>query len=171
MKSNIALIGFMATGKTTIGRMLAERLNKNFIELDKLIEEKAGKPIPKIFSEDGEIRFRELEMSVCKEMSNKTDLVISTGGGVILNKLNIDYLKISSEIILLEASPEEILGRIMKEGKEKRPMIDKPDPKGEMMKLLEFRAPFYAAATNLKITTTGKSIGQIVDDILNIIPK
>lgn len=171
MKSNIALIGFMATGKTTIGRLLAEKLNKKFVELDKLIEEKAGKSIPSIFSEDGEIRFREIEMSVCKDMTTQHDLVISTGGGVVLNKLNIDYLKITSEIVLLEASSDEILERIMKEGKDKRPMVNKPDLKGEIRRLLDFRAPFYVAATNLRITTTNKTISQIIEEIINIIPK
>ena len=107
-KNSIALIGFMATGKTSVGKKLAENLGKDytFIEMDKMIVEKAGKSIPEIFTDDGEIRFREYEIAVCKEVSNYDNVIISCGGGVVLNKINIDYLKKNCYIILLEASIE-----------------------------------------------------------------
>jgi shikimate kinase len=164
-KSNIALVGFMGTGKSTIGKLLAEKLQKKFVEMDALIVEKAGRSIPEIFSES-EITFREYEMSICKDVSQQKNLVISTGGGVILNKLNIDYLKLSSEVVLLSASADEIFQRIMKEGKEKRPLLNKPNPKGEIDALLQFRKPFYEAATDIRIETDGKPINDIVEEII-----
>ncbi len=159
----------MATGKTTIGKELAHRLNKEFHEMDSLIEEMAGKSVPAIFKEDGEIRFREYEMAVCKEIASKKNSVISCGGGVIMNKLNIDYLKLSSEIILLEASPKVIYMRAMAEGKEKRPKIDTEDPMDEITRLFEFRKPFYVAASEKRVNTDHKTTDQIIDEILTLI--
>jgi shikimate kinase len=166
-RNSIALIGFMATGKTSVGRILADQFGKNykFIEMDDLIVEKAGKSIPDIFKEDGEIRFRELEMAVCKEVSNLDYVVISCGGGVVLNKLNIDYLKQNCIIILLKATAEEIYDRAMKDGQETRPVINKEDPKAEIDKVLQFRKPFYAAAAEISIETTGKNFKEIVHEI------
>lgn len=167
-KSNIALIGFMGTGKTVIGAKLAQELGKYFIELDDLIVEKAGKSIPEIFAEEGEIQFREYEMEVCKEVSQRENVVIACGGGIVLNKLNIDYLRQNSIIICLKTSPEIILQRISKDGKESRPLLNKPDPKAEIKKLLKFRAPFYAAATELQIDTSKLTVDEVVERIREI---
>ena len=166
MKSNIALIGFMGTGKTTIGKKLSEKLNKDFIEMDRLIENKSGKTIPEIFSDDGEIRFRELEMAVAKDLSNVENSVISTGGGIILNKLNIDYLKINSVIILLKATPEEILKRILNEGKSKRPLLNKKDPLSEINRILQFRSYYYDNLADIIISTDSKQFEEIIREIL-----
>ncbi|NQT04591.1 MAG: shikimate kinase, partial [Dehalococcoidia bacterium] len=92
MKSNIALVGFMGTGKTDVGRLLAGKLGKDFIELDELIEQKAGKTIPEIFQQDGEIAFRELEIEATGEAAEKKNAVIACGGGVVLNQINVDRL-------------------------------------------------------------------------------
>lgn len=165
---NIALIGFMGTGKTVIGAKLAGKLNKKLLEMDEMIVEKAGKSIPKIFEEDGEIRFRELEMQVCKDVSQRKDAVIACGGGVILNKLNIDYLKQSSIVIRLKTSPEVIFQRTMKEGKESRPLLNKPDPMDEIKKLLTFREPFYNAATEHQIDTSDFTVDEVVEKIIEI---
>ena len=167
-KPNIALIGFMGTGKTVIGAKLAEILRKKFLEMDELIVKKAGKSIPEIFAEDGEIRFREYEIAICKEVSQEKDVVIACGGGVILNKINIDYLKQSAIVICLIASPESIFQRISKDGKEKRPLLNKPNPMAEIQKLLEFRAPFYSAATEYQVDTSNLNIEEIVEKIIKI---
>ena len=81
MKTSIALIGFMGTGKTVVGKALAEKLGREFVELDTLIEQKAGKPISEIFQQDGEVAFRELEIEVTKEVSENKNQVIACGGG------------------------------------------------------------------------------------------
>ena len=167
-KDSIALIGFMATGKTSVGKALAEKLGKNyrFVETDQIIIEDAGKSIPEIFKEDGELIFREYEIAACKKASKYINAIISCGGGVVLNKINIDYLKRNCHIVLLEATAEEIYERTMKDGKEARPIIDKEDPKTEIEKVLTFRKPFYEAAAEIIIETVDKSINVLVDEII-----
>lgn len=160
----------MGTGKTTIGGKLAKLLKKKFVELDKFIERIAGKSIPQIFNDDGEIRFREYEIEACKKISKENDLVIACGGGVVLNKINIDYLKQNSIIICLEASPSIIFERTIKDGKEKRPLLSNPDPKKTIKELLEFRAPFYKAAAQYMINTD-RDEDSILEDIINIVQK
>jgi len=172
-RNSIALCGFMAVGKTEVGCGLKFHFGEayKYIEMDDLIVEKADKTIPEIFKEDGEIQFRELEMAVCKEVSKMDKVIVSCGGGVVLNKLNIDYLKQNCLIVLLEASVEEIYKRAMKDGPETRPVIDKVDPKAEIEKVLAFRKPFYAAAAELTIDTTGKMIEDIVHEIIDVLDK
>jgi shikimate kinase len=167
-KDSIALIGFMATGKTTVGQKLAEKIGNNyrFIETDQIIIEEAGKSIPRIFAEDGEISFREYEIEACKKASKLKNVIISCGGGIVLNKINIDYLKQNCHIVLLQATAEEIYKRAMKDGQETRPVIDKEDPKMEIEKVLSFRKPFYEAAAEIIIETTGKEIDEIVKQIV-----
>jgi len=167
-KDSIALIGFMATGKTAVGQKLAKKLGNNyrFIETDQLIIKEAGKSIPRIFAEDGEIRFREYEIEACKTASQQHKVIISCGGGIVLNKINIDYLRQNSHIVLLQATAEEIYKRAMKDGQETRPVIDKEDPKVEIEKVLVFRKPFYEAAAEIIIETTGKDIDEIVKEIV-----
>jgi shikimate kinase len=157
----------MGTGKTTVGKLLAQKFKKEFIESDDVIVKKANKSIPDIFSQNGEITFREIEMQVCKELSQKNNCVISTGGGVVLNKLNIDYFKINGTIVLLEATAKDIFNRISIEGKEKRPLLNKPDPMNEIKDLLMFRKPFYDSAADLKISTYKKMPEQIADEIMD----
>ena len=158
----------MATGKTTVGKKLAKQLRQKykFIETDQMIIDDAGKSIPDIFEEDGELRFRELEIQACKKASQLHNVVISCGGGVVLNKINIDYLKRNCHIVLLEASANEIYKRAMEDGQETRPVIDKKDPKAEIKKVLDFRKPFYEAAAEYIINTEGKEIESIATQII-----
>jgi len=167
-KSNIALIGFMATGKTTVGKALVEHLGGkySFIETDQIIIERVGKTIPQIFAEEGEEKFREYEISACKEASTQKNVVVSCGGGVVLNKINIVNLRKNSHIILLKASIQEIFDRALKDGKENRPVINKEDPKFEIEKVLQFREPFYDNAADFTIETTGKKIDEIVLEVV-----
>ena len=167
-KDSIALIGFMATGKSVVGKALKEHLGKNytFIETDLLIEKIAGKSIPRIFSEDGEELFREYELEACKKAAQFTKTVISCGGGVVLNIKNIEILKHTCQIVLLTASLEEIYNRAIKDGKENRPIIDKNDPYKEIERILLYRKPYYNSAAEITIDTTHKSIEIIVKEIL-----
>lgn len=167
-KNSIALIGFMATGKTTIGKALVEYLGNDyrFIETDQLIVQKAGKPISRIFAEEGEDKFREYEISVCKKVSKLNKVVTSCGGGVALNRINIELLSKNCHIVLLNATPDEILRRSLKNGKETRPVIDKEDPKKEIVKVLNFRKSYYEEAAEIVIDTTDKKIENIVREIV-----
>jgi len=166
MKTNIALIGFMGTGKTAVGKALAEKLNRKFVELDSLIEQKAGKSIPEIFQQDGEIAFRELEIEVTKEVSRGNNLVIACGGGIVLNKINIDRLREEAIIVYLTASPRIILKRILNDGEE-RPLLKTPNKALEIQELLRFRKPFYERAADIKINTSKLDIDSVVEQIIS----
>ncbi len=167
-KDSIALIGFMATGKTTIGKAIVKQLGNDykFIETDEIIVKETGKSIPRIFKEEGEQKFREYENLACIKASKLKRTVISCGGGVVLNKINIDNLKENFIIVLLKSTPEEIYKRIMMDGKESRPVINTQDPKIEIEKVLNFRNPSYEAAAEIIIDTTNKKINDIVREII-----
>jgi len=166
MKTNMALIGFMGVGKTAVGKALARRLDKRFVELDSLIEQKVGKSIPDIFQQDGEVAFRELEIEVTKEVSREKNLVIACGGGIVLNKINIDRLRKESMIVYLTASPRAILKRTLSEG-ETRPLLNVQDKISQIRELLAFRKPFYERAADIKINTSKLDIGSVVEQIIS----
>lgn len=165
MKTSIALIGFMGTGKTGVGKALAKKLGKEFIELDALIEQKAGKTIPEIFQQDGEIAFRELEIEVTKEVSPKKNVVIACGGGLVLNKINIDRLKKENLVVYLTASPEVILKRTSFDRNE-RPLLEAADRTLTVKELLKFRQPFYERAAEITIDTSKLDIDSVVEQII-----
>lgn len=165
MKTSIALIGFMGTGKTVVGKSLAQKLGKGFIELDSLIEQKAGKTIPQIFQQEGEITFRELEIEVTKEVALRNNTVIACGGGVVLNKINIDRLKQESVIVLLTASPDVVLKRTSNDNNE-RPLLTTSDKARKISDLIEFRQPFYERAAELIIDTSEINISTVIEQIV-----
>ena len=164
MKTSIALIGFMGTGKTAVGKVLAAKLGKEFVELDSLIEQKAGKGIPEIFQQDGEIGFRELEIETVKEVSAKKNAVIACGGGVVLNKINIDRLRKEGIIVYLMASPGVILKRTSAD-KNERPLLKVADRAKQIKELLRFRQSFYESAADIKIDTSklnAESVAELI---------
>jgi len=165
VKTNIALIGFMGVGKTAVGKALAKKLNRKFAELDLLIEQKAGKSIPEIFQQDGESAFRELEIEVTREIAREKYLVIACGGGVVLNKINIDRLREESRIVYLTASPGVILKRISGEGGE-RPLLKGDNPSSTIQGLLRFRKPFYERAADITINTSRLDINAVAEQII-----
>ncbi|TET26383.1 MAG: shikimate kinase [Dehalococcoidia bacterium] len=164
MKSSIALIGFMGVGKTAVGRVLARKLKRKFVELDSLIERRAGKSIPEIFREEGEVAFRKLEIEVTEAVSRNGNQVIAAGGGVVLNKINIDRLKEDSLIVYLTAPPKVILKRIEAGGE--RPLLEVTNPTLTIQELLSFRKPFYERAADIKIDTSRLDIDSVVDEII-----
>ncbi len=168
MKTSIALIGFMGTGKTAVGKALAQKLHKEFIELDAIIEKKAGKTIPEIFSQDGEIRFRELEIEAIQDVAIKKNVVIACGGGIVLNTINIDRLKKECVIICLAASTSVILSRTASD-KGGRPLLNVADRAQEIKKLLDFRRPFYTRAADITINTSRLNVDRVADKILEIL--
>ncbi len=167
-KVSIALIGFMATGKSTIGKTLADYLvdDYRFIETDQLIVEMAGKSIPRIFAEEGEEKFRNYEIIVCGKASKLKNVVISWGGGVVLNRANIKKLKKNCHIVLLKATVEEIYKRAIKNGKRTRPLINNEYPKKEIERILNYREEFYESSAEIIINTKNKSIEEIVNEII-----
>lgn len=166
---NIYLIGYRGTGKTRIGRELAKALGKEFTDTDDLIVEKAGKGIPEIFKQDGEGKFRDLESRVLGEVAAKGDLVVGCGGGVILRKRNIEKLKKSGVIILLEASPEKIYGRIS--GDHNRPALTDKNEFEEIRQVLAERKGNYEKAADYKVDAGNFSIRENVGQIIEILKK
>ena len=166
MKTNIALIGFMGTGKTAVGKLLARKLGRKFIELDLLIEQLAGKSIPEIFEQDGEIAFRELEIEATRKIAREQRTVIAGGGGIVLNKINIDRLKESSRIVYLTASPGILLRRVSG-GKNERPLLNVSDQALQISELLRFRKPFYQRAADITINTSKLDIDSVTEHIID----
>jgi shikimate kinase len=165
MRSSIALIGFMGTGKTAVGKVLAARLGREFIELDGMIEKKAGKTIPEIFQQDGEIRFRELEIEVAKEVAGRKNVIIACGGGIVLNKINIDRLRKECVIICLTASPRIILARTS-DDKDERPLLSVSDRASQIKELLGYRQPFYERAADIEIDTSQLNADSVAEQIM-----
>ena len=122
MKDNVILTGFMGTGKTSLGKMLAVKLGRPFVDIDKKIEDEAKLSITKIFERFGEKYFRELEKSAVRELSERRGLVIATGGGTVKDEENLRLLKSSGIVICLTTEPEEIFRRTARRGE--RPVLD-----------------------------------------------
>jgi shikimate kinase len=165
MKTSIALIGFMGTGKTVVGRSLAARLGKKFFETDALIEKKAGKPIPEIFRQDGETGFREMEIEVTREITGKKNAVIACGGGIVLNTINIDRLRQECVIVRLTASPAVILKRTSSD-KDGRPLLAVTDRRRQIEELLKFRRPYYERAADISVNTSRLGVESVVARII-----
>ena len=170
MKSNIALIGFMGTGKTAVGQVLAKRLNRPLVEVDSVIKKMAGKTIPQIFNNDGEIVFRELEIEAIKKAAALEKQVIVCGGGAVLNTINIDRLRAKGVVINLTASLEIILKRLAQDG-DNRPLININWPPERIKELMKFRKPFYDRAADIAINTSKLSIEAAADKIINRLKK
>ena len=157
MKTNIALTGFMGAGKSTIALLLAERLSKQAVELDKLIETNSGKSIADIFSDEGEDAFRRLEIELTKEIAANENQVISCGGGIILNKINIT--------IYLKAAPEVLHNRIVNK-KIDRPLLKDDDSLQTVKNMMLVRQPLYESTADIIIDTSEMNTEETVSLII-----
>lgn len=166
-KRNIILTGFMATGKTTIGKSLAKQLGRTFVDTDELIVEKQGMSIADIFEQFGEDTFRKLETDVARELANQEGLVISTGGRMMLDPTNVAVLTKTGRVFCLIATPEEILNRLEQDTVNKRPLLEVPDPGARIVELLEERQQGYHRF--LKVITDDKKPAEITDNLLDFI--
>ncbi len=151
-RRNIVLMGFMGTGKTTVGMRLAARLGLQFIDMDHVIEERAGKSISRIFAEDGEPRFRAMERTLARELSRREGLVIGCGGGVILDPDNVSDFARTGLVICLTATPEAIFQRTATENH--RPLLEEQNRFQRIVDLLAKRKSLYAAIPNQVDTTS-----------------
>lgn len=141
---NIALIGFMGAGKTTVGSLLSQLLHFEFLDTDKVIEQRQGRKITEIFAQDGEAFFRRLESDLCTELESASGKVIATGGGLAVNPGNIASLRRHSLVVCLWASPETIYARVRHQTH--RPLLQGPNPLGRIRELLAVRTPAYKNA-------------------------
>jgi len=161
--TNIILTGFMGTGKTTIGQAVARQLDRPFVDMDDEIVARAGKPIPRIFAEDGEPAFRAIEAAVCADLSAQDGLVVATGGGALVNPTNRATMQRTGVVICLDASPDEILRRVG--GDDNRPLLNVPDPAARITELLAVRRAAYGAVP-WHIETTGLSVDEIIAQVI-----
>lgn len=152
----------MATGKTSVGKGLAKRLKRCFLDLDELIELREKKSISDIFATEGEPYFRRLEKRVLKEVAKEKNFVVACGGGIVIDEENIKIMRESGKIICLSATPEVILRRT--QGFARRPLLNVPDPRKQIELLLKLRAPYYARADRV-IETSALSVEKIVCSI------
>ncbi len=165
MKTNVALIGFMGTGKTAVGQVVAARLGMKFIETDALIEMKANKNVAQIFAEKGEIAFRELEIDVVWRVAGESGAVIACGGGVVLNWINIQRLRESAVIVHLSASPAATYRRVASQVG-KRPLLDVPEPRTAIRELIRLRRPFYERAADIRVDTTRLTVEGAAEAVI-----
>ena len=165
MKTNIALIGYMGTGKTAVGQALARKLGMKFIELDRLIEEQAGKKIAEIFRTQDETAFRELEIEATRQIAGEKNAVIACGGGIVLNKINIDRLREDAIMVYLTASPQTILKRVAGE-KGQRPLLAVDDQLKTITDMLKFRKPYYERSADITVNTSRLSIDGAAEEII-----
>ena len=163
---NIVLTGMMGTGKTVVGKKIAQKLNMKYIGTDEIIEKDVGMSIPKIFKRKGEPYFRDVETKAVKCVALLDNFVIDTGGGVVQRSENMEELERNGVIICLTASPEAILRRTSKTNY--RPLLNVDDPVSEIEKLLKKRERFYKRCSRM-IDTSNKRIEEIVDEIIKFV--
>ncbi len=160
----ISLLGFMASGKSTVGQLLASRLGLQFLETDLIIEEREGRSIEQIFTQSGEKYFRLQEKEVLKKLVyNKNSFVLSTGGGIVLDTENRKLLKEETVPILLDVSAETVYQRIQDDNSS--PLLKSENPFARIKSLMQQRKKYYQQFS-LKIETDGKTPPGIVDEIL-----
>jgi shikimate kinase len=160
---NLALVGFMGTGKTSVGRLVAEQLHFDFLDTDELIQTHTGRMIADIFATSGEPAFRALERDVVVGLAGRTQTVISTGGGLPANPDNLADLKMHALVVCLWASEEKIWERVRNQSH--RPLLHDPDPQRKIRELLALRAPFYRQADVL-INTDLRSAREVTQQIV-----
>lgn len=165
---NIVLVGFMGTGKTAVAKEIARKLGMQFINTDDIIEKKAGMPIDDIFTRKGESCFRQLEREVMMEVSASNYSVIDTGGGAVINELNVRDMKMEGILFCLNATVDEIFKRIGNETH--RPLLNVSDPIEQINYLLKKRMLYYKRA-DYQIDTTGRSVKDIAEEIMDIYSK
>ncbi|MCC7451854.1 MAG: shikimate kinase [Anaerolineae bacterium] len=163
--ANIILCGFMGTGKTTIGQIIAKRLGWPFVDTDQVIEERQGKAIRMIFAEEGEPFFRRLESDLCMELATWRQTVIATGGGIVVNPDNRAALQRAGLVVCLDAPAEEIAARLA--GVTDRPMLAGGDPAARIRELLTARTSAYGTIP-CHVDTAGRSPEAITEAIIQL---
>ncbi len=161
---NLALIGFMGTGKSCVGRLAAELMHFTFLDTDHVIEARTGKRITEIFAQEGEPAFRHLERRLVEELTRRHRTVIATGGGLPADEANMASLKTHALVVCLWASPEAILERVR--GHEHRPLLNEPDPLAKIRALLAAREPCYRQADVL-VNTEMRSLREVAQHVVH----
>lgn len=165
---SITLIGYRATGKTTLARMLAERLGWDWTDADVEIERRAGKNIAQIFAEDGEPAFRDLEADVIQDLCKRQCLVLGAGGGAPIRPENRRAMMASGKVVWLRAQPETIIARMAGDvtTAQRRPDLTSKSGLEEILHLLAQREPIYREAADIEVDTESKTPEELRDEII-----
>ena len=167
MEKNIVLVGFMGSGKTSVGKRLSVALKREFIDMDDFIEKREGITINEIFAQKGESYFRGLEKELCKRFAKEGGRVIATGGGVIKDKENVENLKKGGVIFYLKSTPEKIAENLKYD--DTRPLLKTEDKAAKIAELMAQREPFYNAAKDIEIDVSDKTVTESVQLVLELI--
>lgn len=163
----IVLVGFMGTGKSAVAQHLAQQLGWGRADTDEMIVQRAGKPIPDIFAQDGEPHFRDLETQVIRKLAGLEKVVIATGGGCVMRVDNMRALREAGMVVNLTARPDVITARLS--GDSTRPLLQTENPLARIHELLGLRAPFYAMAHHT-VDTSDLSIAAVANAIIALCP-
>ncbi|MDJ0882240.1 MAG: shikimate kinase AroK [Gammaproteobacteria bacterium] len=167
--NNIILIGPMGSGKSTIGQLLAQRLNRDFVDSDHYIEAKTGVDIPRIFDIEGEEGFRVRETKALKELTERNNLVLATGGGSVTREENRKMIRAAGFIIFLDTSVNQQLERLKHD--KKRPLLQTENPRERLEALLSERKPIYLELADLRIPTDRKFARKVANEIIPQLPE
>ena len=165
MSNNIFLIGFMGSGKSTIGRFLQKELNMELVEMDARIVEEQGMSINDIFAEKGEDYFRDLESRLVLELNSEGNTIVSCGGGVVIRPENVDNMKKNGKIVFLSATPDTIYERV--KNSTERPILNGHMNVEYIAGLMEKRRALYENAADIRIETDGKTKDEICKEIID----
>ena len=164
---SIFLVGMMGAGKTSVGRVLAKRLQKSFYDSDQVIEDRTGVKIPVIFEIEGEAGFRVRESAVIDELTALRDIVLATGGGAVLSERNRERLKTTGTVVYLRATVRDLLNRTRHD--KNRPLLQAVDPRARLTELYEKRDPLYREVAHLTIDTGNQSLTSLVNRLCQLL--
>lgn len=164
---NIFLVGLMGAGKTSVGRMLARRMNKEFYDADAEVEKTTGVKIPVIFEIEGESGFRAREEKMIEQLTAMTGIVLATGGGAVISPANRSLLKGRGRVIYLRAAPEDLWRRTRRD--RNRPLLQTADPLGRLRMLHEQRDPLYREVADLIVDTGSQSVAHLTSRIQQLL--
>jgi shikimate kinase len=162
--SNIFLVGMMGAGKTTVGRQLAQRLGKSFVDTDQDIEQRTGVAVKVIFEIEGEAGFRKRESEALDRLTAMTDLVLATGGGAVLDAGNRQWLSERGFVIYLHAQPRDLWMRTRND--KTRPLLQTEDPRARIQALYDFRDPLYRQVADLVVDTGRQGVGVLLNNLI-----
>jgi len=167
MPGSIFLVGMMGAGKTSVGRVLAKRLQKSFYDSDQVIEDRTGVKIPVIFEIEGEAGFRARESTVIDELTELRDIVLATGGGAVLIETNRDRLRTRGTVVYLRATVRDLLNRTRHD--KNRPLLQAADPRARLTELYEMRDPLYREVAHLIVDTGNQSLTSLVNRLCQLL--
>jgi shikimate kinase len=162
-QSNIFLVGMMGAGKTTVGRALAQRLKREFVDTDRELVARTGVAVATVFEIEGEAGFRRRETTVLREICERDHCVVATGGGIVLAQENREAMREAGTVVYLRARLESLWERTRHDTS--RPLLATPDPRGTLARLLEEREPLYRAAAHLVVESGAQSAATLANRV------